>query len=95
MFFFLSSIFFNKKIYLFKSYNNKKLDKVVELVHGGSVINGAYPVYFSRIPPIYMFLLLIGGVGTEVHSKDQLQLLSTPYYKILKESVIDLSLFVI
>ena len=27
-------------------YPLKKLDKVVELVGGGSVINGAYPVYF-------------------------------------------------
>jgi hypothetical protein len=27
-------------------YVKKKLDKVVELVSGGSVINGAYPVYF-------------------------------------------------
>ena len=24
----------------------KKLDKVLELVGGGSVINGAYPIYF-------------------------------------------------
>ena len=27
-----------------KIVNQKKLDKVVELVGGGSVINGAYPV---------------------------------------------------
>ena len=33
-------------IYLFIFLRKKKLDKVVELVGGGSVINGAYPVYF-------------------------------------------------
>ena len=27
-----------------KKKNKKKMDKVVELVGGGSVINGAYPV---------------------------------------------------
>ena len=27
-----------------KNYPLKKLDKVVELVGGGSIINGAYPV---------------------------------------------------
>ena len=26
------------------------VDKVVELVSGGSVINGAYPVYFNKYP---------------------------------------------
>ena len=35
--------------HLIKKY--KKVDKVVELVGGGSVINRAYPVYFQRIGP--------------------------------------------
>ena len=41
----------NKKIYiLFLSF--KKIDKVVEIVGGGSVINGAYPVSFDSILPV-------------------------------------------
>ena len=35
--------FMETNLYTFKSFK-KKLDKVVELVGGGSVINGAYPV---------------------------------------------------
>ena len=44
----------------------KKVDKVVELVGGGSVINGAYPVYIKYIqyfveerdPFLYKFLII-------------------------------------
>ena len=39
-------IFIIKKIYIYSE--EKKLDVVVELVGGGFVINGAYPVKFSR-----------------------------------------------
>ena len=39
------TFFYLKKIYGFSLYL-KKLDKVVELVGGESVINGAYPVKF-------------------------------------------------
>ena len=38
-FYFVTFLLYTKKIKL-----QKKLDKVVELVGGGSVINGAYPV---------------------------------------------------
>ena len=35
------------------------MDKVVELVGGGSVINGAYPVYFFKRRSIVLLLLLL------------------------------------
>ena len=38
-----------KKIKLKKITPQKILDKVVEPVGGGSVINGAYPVYFNQL----------------------------------------------
>ena len=43
-----------KKIKFF--YLEKKLDKVVELVGGGSVINGAYPVLFMLDFMLYPFM---------------------------------------
>ena len=36
-------------IFFFFFFTLKKFDKVVELIGGGSVINGAYTVYFSSI----------------------------------------------
>ena len=41
----------SKKLHFF--YPEKKLDKAVELVGGGSVINGAYPVQFVSKKIIY------------------------------------------
>jgi hypothetical protein len=35
-----------RDFYIKKIYIKKKIDKVVDLVDGGSVINGAYPALF-------------------------------------------------
>ena len=50
----LSHVTFKKKMTLKKLSFRKKLDKVVELVGGGFVINGAYPVLF-RIASLSMW----------------------------------------
>ena len=39
------------------------MEKVVELVGGGSLINGAYPVYF-------FFIMLVGTVCELAHIKE-------------------------
>ena len=50
VFFFFFIFFIKKKIFEKNEKKNenviKKLDKLVELVVGGSIINGAYPVLF-------------------------------------------------
>ena len=45
----------NKKNYVFiEKKGRTKLDKGVELVGGGSVMNGAYPVWLSFVIPTYL-----------------------------------------
>ena len=45
----------------FSLFYTQNWKKVVELVSGGSVINGAYPVKFSSVPPLLFYSLWGGG----------------------------------
>ena len=51
--------------------SEKNLDKVVELVGGGSVINGAYPVYFLMPEGKFLFGFVISTSITQFQKEKE------------------------